>query len=377
MFSIEDVKRQVLIKYPIFASIILNTTYKETNAVKTSATDGKTIYYNAAYLETLPLANQQFILAHEVCHIAFCHILRLRGKNQKVWNTATDAIINQFLRKDGLTPIEGAVNIPDALDYDAEELYEKLLREGRQETGHDSHEMWEEVLKKDTKTPYPEMKDIEKRIFHGIQRKRQEQIKRIKEDFLQEEKNLLDNSRPFPEIRERQILINWHTFLRDSMKKDLDWSYQNAMIENGIVTPQLQEISYPEAEVLLDTSGSIREDQLRTFLMECRNLVALTNLKIGCFDQKFYGFHKIRSIKDLEEMPIHGGGGTDFNIALSAFDRRVENKILFTDGKAYMPKKAMYVLWIVMGEKIYPKGGKVIYISKEDIEKRKIKEKTR
>ena len=377
MFSIENVKTEILIKYPIFASIILNATYKETKTVETSATDGKTIYYNEAYLETLPSEKQMFILAHEICHIAFCHIPRLRGKNQKAWNIATDAIINQFLREDGLTPIDGAINIPNATDYDAEELYEKILQEERQENGHDSHGMWEAALKKDDKIPYPKAKDIEKKAFHENQRKRQEQIKKIREDLLREEQDLFDNRRDYPEIKEKKVLINWHTFLRDSMKKDLDWSYQNATIENGVITPQPHEISYPEAEILLDTSGSIQESQLRRFLMECRNLTTLATLKIGCFDRKFYGFHEIRSIKDLEEMPIHGGGGTDFDIALSAFDRRVENKILFTDGKAPMPKIKMNVLWIVMGEKIYPKGGKVFYIPKEDIGKRKIKEKTR
>ena len=226
-------------------------------------------------------------------------------------------------------------------------------------------------------TSYFSNSEFEKKAFHENQRKRQEQIKKIREDLLREEQDLFDNRRDYPEIKEKQVLINWHTFLRDSMKKDLDWSYQNATIENGVITPQPHEISYPEAEILLDTSGSIQESQLRRFLMECRNLTTLATLKIGCFDRKFYGFHEIRSIKDLEEMPIHGGGGTDFDIALSAFDRRVENKILFTDGKAPMPKIRMNVLWIVMGEKIYPKGGKVFYIPKEDIEKRKIKEKAR
>ena len=58
------------------------------------------------------------------------------------------------------------------------------------------------------------------------------------------------------------------------------------------------------------------------------------------------------------------GGGTDFDVAVNAFSRRVENKIIFTDGEADMPEKAIDAIWVVFGNKnINLKGGKVIYIN--------------
>lgn len=64
-------------------------------------------------------------------------------------------------------------------------------------------------------------------------------------------------------------------------------------------------------------------------------------------------------------------GGTDFNAAVEAFSRRVPNKIIFTDGEASMPEKTVKnVIWVVFGnEKINPKGGKVININGEQLER--------
>ena len=69
-------------------------------------------------------------------------------------------------------------------------------------------------------------------------------------------------------------------------------------------------------------------------------------------------------------MPFYGGGGTDFEVAVNAFTKRVENKIIFTDGEASMPRTPIDAIWIVFGgERINPKGGKVIQIDDEQLER--------
>ena len=126
----------------------------------------------------------------------------------------------------------------------------------------------------------------------------------------------------------------------------------------------------PETEIVIDTSGSINDNLLKNFLKECKNILQHSKLKVGCFDTKFYGFNEIRTEKDIENMKFVGGGGTDFNIAVNAFSRRVENKIIFTDGQALMPNMALDAIWIVFGTtKINPKGGKVIYIDDEQFKR--------
>ena len=54
-------------------------------------------------------------------------------RDQELWNIATDAIINANLERDGFKIKDGYVNMPEALNYSAEEFYEKLLKEKQAE----------------------------------------------------------------------------------------------------------------------------------------------------------------------------------------------------------------------------------------------------
>ena len=485
-YDIAALKRKMLVKYPFFGSVVASVGYEENKDIPTAATDGETIYYNSEYLEGLSVEEQTFVFAHEVCHIAFNHILRSEGKNPELWNIATDGVINQFLKRDGLKMAPGVVDMAEAINYDAEQLYEKLLQEkqqrqqqsgqgnsqqnhqqssggsqsennqqqpqsqqdngetqnqqqpqsqqqgnlgsggsqgqekqsqeqsggesgedsqkedkSKQDVGHDTHSMWEQAVKKHKeqreKTDKKESlldkllgKDKEKTELE----KKQEELESMgeKDAF---KKNLEDKKKQLQELKEAiskqasqagastngdirtvndigtaKPLIDWRYVLREAIKYDVDWSYKNATIENGVVSANLEEQPMPETEIVLDTSGSINEVLLKNFLRECKNILQHTKLKVGCFDTEFYGFHEIRTEEDIEKMRFEGGGGTNFDVAVGAFSRRVENKIIFTDGKASMPDMPLDAIWIVFGgEKINPKGGKVIHIDNEQLER--------
>ena len=497
-YDIAALKRKMLVKYPFFGSVVASVGYKENKNIQTADTDGETIYYNPEYLEGLSVEEQTFIFAHEVCHIAFNHILRSEGKNLELWKIATDGVINQFLKRDGLKMAPGVVDMAEAINYDAEQLYEKLLQEkqqrqqqsgqgnsqqnhqqsgqgnsqqnhqqssggsqgennqqqpqsqqdnretqnqqqpqsqqqgnlgsggsqgqekqsqeqsggesgedsqkedkSKQDVGHDTHSMWEQAVKKHKeqreKTDKKESlldkllgKDKEKTELE----KKQEELESMgeKDAF---KKNLEDKKKQLEELKEviskqasqagtstnRDIrtvndigtakpIIDWRYVLREAIKYDVDWSYKNATLEDGVVSANLEEQPMPETEIVLDTSGSINEVLLKNFLRECKNILQHTKLKVGCFDTEFYGFHEIRTEEDIEKMRLEGGGGTNFVVAVCAFSRRVENKIIFTDGKDSMPDMPLDAIWIVFGgEKINPKGGKVIHIDNEQLER--------
>lgn len=127
--SKEDLKRRLLVKYPSFGSVIANLDFVETTEYETAATDGESLFYNPDFLLTLSEEEETFLLAHEVCHVAFNHIFRSEGRDPELWNLATDAVINALLVDEELKMIEGGVNIPEAIHYNAEEMYEKLLKE--------------------------------------------------------------------------------------------------------------------------------------------------------------------------------------------------------------------------------------------------------
>lgn len=456
-YDITALKRKMLVKYPFFGSVVANVDYKEDKEIPTAGTDGETIYYNPEFLERLSVEEQTFIFAHEVCHIAFNHILRSNGKDQRLWSIATDGVINQFLKSDGLKMVQGGVDMAEAIDYDAEQLYEKLLKEKqqngqddskqtqqgnqqqnqqqsssgyqggnnhqqpqsqeqsggesgknsqkedklKQDVGHDTHSMWEQTVKKHKEQQEKNNKKeslLDKLLGKDKEKTELEKKQEELESMGEEEsfrKNLEDKKRKLEELKVEiakqasqvgntsngdirtvsdigiaKPLIDWRYVLRETTKYDVDWSYRNATLENGVVTANLEEQPISETEIVLDTSGSIDEVLLRNFLRECKNILQHSRLKVGCFDTKFYGFHDIRTEKDIENMQFEGGGGTDFDVAVSAFSRRVENKIIFTDGWASMPSTPIDAIWVVFGGRaINPAGGKVIHIDEKQLER--------
>ena len=471
-YDIAALKRKMLVKYPFFGSVVASVDYKENKDIPTAGTDGETIYYNPKYLESLSVEEQTFIFAHEVCHIAFNHILRSEGKDPELWNIATDGVINQFLKRDGLKMALGGVDMAEAINYDAEQLYDKLLQEkqqrqqqngqgnnqseqgnqqqnqqqssgssqgengqqqsqqqnssnsgnsqeqsggdsgkdlqeedkSKQDVGHDTHSMWEQAVKKhkeqqeksDKKESLLDKllgKDAKEKEKNELEKKQEELESMGEKDAFK--KNLEDKKKQLEELKEaiskqasqagtstnRDVrivndigtakpIVDWRYVLREAIKHDVDWSYKNATLEDGVVTANLEEQPMPETEIVLDTSGSINEVLLKNFLRECKNILQHTKLKVGCFDTEFYGFHEIRTEEDIENMEFVGGGGTDFDVAVGAFSRRVENKIIFTDGEASMPDMPLDAIWIVFGgERINPKGGKVIHITPEQLDR--------
>lgn len=147
--SIEQVKRAVIKKYPIFGVTLFNVPIEENKRISTAGVVGekidgeiklKGIEYNPDFFDSLSFDDRVFVLAHEASHIAFKHFIRGKDKQyQQIWNIATDACINAFLKNDGLNMPSGVidpktgqpmefVDIADGLYRSAEAIYDKLVK---------------------------------------------------------------------------------------------------------------------------------------------------------------------------------------------------------------------------------------------------------
>ncbi|WP_428260325.1 vWA domain-containing protein [Gallibacter sp. Marseille-QA0791] len=384
IYDITILKRKVLAMYPFFGSVAANVEYQEIEDTGIMKNDGSTIFYDPRYMSTLSDNDQLFLLAHELCHIAFEHKERGVGKDPTVWMSATDAVINQMLKRDGLEIISGGIDYPEAIDYSAEEYYELLLSEkldielidGQlegQETPSDSHS---ESKQEDTGDNSDEDESEESYKELPLEEDRDDEDEDDEYTLIEEKESDAGNAvnrdiRTVEEIGASAPLIDWRVILPNTINYGVDWSYSNAILEDNIVRPVLEELPIPETEIILDTSWSVDEDLLRNFLRECKNILTFSKMKAGCFDTVFYGFHDIRNEKDIDDMVFEGGGGTDFNAAVNAFTLRVDNRIIFTDGQAPMPDKPMNAIWVVYGdEEIAPDGGTVIRISPEQLNDR-------
>lgn len=472
---IYDVTRKMLVKYPRFGSEIAdaNIEFRDDLPFHTAATDGKNIYVDLNYFESLSEDDRLFTIAHEIMHIKFMHMYRLKDKDGKkrnlnLWNIATDAIINANLERDGFTIKEGYVNMPEALNYSAEEFYEILLKEkenqqkaqenqeqnqgdsgeqsqdnenkdsnqnakggnqeGKQEqnenpsdgnsegkkTGKeneqpshqgDDHSLWEEAFRnqqqgqkadqKQEKNEAEKQKEIdgqpqmtidERGEFEDNRQEKRERFKARREKTKHDIRGMQEKeSIKLGSIGESRENIDWKTLLRREVEKtETIWSQKRSIAENNYAY-RLEENDIEdeaETEIMIDVSGSVNLDLVKAFLRQIKPILKQSKLKVGCFNERFWGLVDIKNERDIDNftIPREARGSSawteNWDLAVRSFTKKKEiNKIVFTDGypcPGTMPKedlKRENIIWLVYGNKAFnPCCGKVINITERQLE---------
>lgn len=459
---LQQIKRLMIARYPRFAGEIANANlqYKTDLPYHTAATDGKNIYFDPDYLASLSDDDKLFIIAHELMHIKFEHMFRMTDKNgqmrdPKIWNIATDAIINANLERDGFKIKEGCINMPEALNYNAEEFYEKLLKErneqnqqsGNNQDGQgknqnqsgqeqnqggqgsngqtiDDHSLWEKALEEskqsgkgkkqrastsqaegqtDTKNSELDSNDNidevgqsefdEKSEFQENRTERREIARKKIERIRNEELKKYENGNiEFGKIGEAKAILDWKLLLRREVEKtETIWSQRRSIAENNYAY-RLEENDIEdeaETEVMIDVSGSVSLDMVKAFLRQLKPILKESKLRVGCFNEKYWGMVEIKSNRDIDnfKIPYAARGSSawteDWDLAVRSFTKKREvNKIVFTDGEpcpGTMPKsdlKGVNVIWLVYSNRNFnPCCGKVIQISEKDLKNLSLKSK--
>ena len=407
-FDLNLIKRKVLRLYPAFGSILSSVKYEivdNSSGFTTAGTNGKIIKINKDFMNTLTEDEQMFILAHEVCHIAFEHRERCKDKDKRLWNIATDAIINKNLEHDGLPILENAVNIEDALNYDADELYERLLKEQQDkqsnsfdkngkggnsnkdnnknsdsQVGHDDHGMWNENSNEQNKQNDKQNQGSQSYDEKEIFKNNRKQVDKKSKEIMEQLKQHFGNSNSDEKLENvgnvgnaKSPLINWKKILRKELEMDSEkWGYKFSDKGNGYA-PRLEDVEYEESaqtDIILDTSKSVSPELLRAFLRQMKTILPHSKIRVATFSTDFHNdWHEIKSEKDIDNLQLYVGGGTNFNAASKAFtkDPRV-NKICFTDGDdfgdALIMNKRKDIIWISFGNPHFkPDHGKVIFVN--------------
>ena len=465
---IYDTKRKMLAKYPRFGSEIATAKIEFRDNLKyhTAATDGKNIFIDPNYFESLSDDERLFLLAHEIMHKKFMHMFRLQDKNGEMrdldlWNQATDAIINANLERDGFTIKEGYVNRPEALNYTADEFYEILLKEKQEKEAEekeqgqnqdndnqnsneekseskenrdkegttkqqnskenqeeqeqkdespenygDDHSMWEEAFKhQNSKEGQKDGKNSEegkggqvvsvdetgmdfdeREEFEGNRKEKRERFIARRKKIERDVRGKQGEETRLGDIGESKEPIDWKVLIRREIEKtETIWSQRRSIAENNYAY-RLEENDVEdeaETEIMIDVSGSVSLNLVKAFLRQIKPLLEQSKLRVGCFNEKFWGFVDIKSKKDIENFVIpKGARGSsawteDWDLAVRSFTKKREiNKIVFTDGwpcPGTMPKedlKGENVIWLVYGNRDFaPCCGKVINISQKQLKR--------
>ncbi|HEX7045897.1 MAG TPA: VWA-like domain-containing protein [Burkholderiales bacterium] len=133
-------RAQLVIEKPFLGVLVLHLplTAADPRWCPTTATDARAIYYNPAYIAALSLEQTKCVLAHEALHCALSHFHRRDHRNRRRWDIACDLAVNAILAGDGFALPPNALYRKECAGMSAEEIY-PYVREDTDEATLDLH----------------------------------------------------------------------------------------------------------------------------------------------------------------------------------------------------------------------------------------------
>lgn len=342
-----------------------------------------------------------FLYMHEMSHILRDTAGRRGDRDPNLFNQAADIAINDDLIAVGWTP-PGGEDAPMTSDtfgfpkgLSAEEYYDLLLQRQQKEPpkggrGQQPQQGAGGADASNKKTAGPNdpphlcsghcggvagtSSELEDKLDQEVGRSHVEKkaIQRqalddIRQAVAQGRGNIPASFRSLIQIDKKRSKIPWTrklaAFLRRATGQiqsgGLDFSISRparSSYARGIPRPGLVQ-QEPVVLFIEDTSGSMGHPQLKTVRREARAIMLGLGLdKVWWMDADAAVAAPPRqvSVRDLERLPIHGGGGTDFRPALEAglkLRPKPDIIVYLTDGDGTAPAAAppgVVVIWCIV-----------------------------
>ncbi len=391
---LEVAKGKVLFREPFMASVITTVRIKLANIVPTAGTEGYTIYINPSFIQYLSdhaetvrdlVESVAFVLAHEYTHIILRHPERFKEyydnsrKKAFAYNIASDSEINERLGKDGFKVLKGSITEAGLIntgvlkpeesvyDFSSEQITERILK------------MWQAVqtaikdrLNGDLKTEQ-QIKKGEKGGESCDVREADSSKGASKNNRKEKEKYKAAVDKAISITKQAAKTVGRDSFLanyiieatkpRRDWKKELQrflrevrdreeqsWSriHKKKFYNLGVIYPDRRTSKkLKEIIILVDTSGSISEDELRETAADMLEIFKIFRPKITVIQHT----HNITDIKviskkeEIKHLKIKETGGTDSEDAylwvLDKLKRNGTNLVIhFTD--RYMANNGAY-----------------------------------
>jgi predicted metal-dependent peptidase len=129
---------------PFFGALALHLQPVQTTSCPRLATDGRHLFYNVEFLDTVTSEELKGIIAHEVYHCALKRHTRRNGRDPKEWNQATDFVINPMVLKAGLKLPTWVLLDPQYDGLSAEQVYrirQQKRQQQQQERDRQAHQL--------------------------------------------------------------------------------------------------------------------------------------------------------------------------------------------------------------------------------------------
>lgn len=389
---ISKTKLQVRRECQFFGALMLFASIKESTKLDTAATDGRDIFFNKKFLESLTSSEQNALMLHEVLHMALLHVQRRQTRDPYIWNIAADIVVNDLIKLNTSFKLPKGAIVDDAYrDKSVEYIYEALLKDNKYKGKK------YKLSISDIQLTNEEQENNGVGNGHELTEEEQEEVASYWKDKMQVLKNsdsLIQNDKygshstggwPAGMSREVENIlepeINWRNALWKYIGRtpadfdDLDrrFLYRGLYLE-GLMTDAI------EVSVCIDTSGSVSKRLIDQFVAETKGILrSYPHVKCDFFysDCKLSGPY---DINQAEQIPIlHGGGGTSFIPFFKYLEKNNSNNfgthklsIYLTDGYEAFPNwiPSNPVMWLVSKDGEETKNfpfGEVVRISTESI----------
>lgn len=317
--------------------------------IETAATDGKAIYYNELYIDSLSHNELIFLIAHEIGHVLFKHHTRRAGRDAKLWNQAGDHAINLLLESEKIgAVINGALIDSNFKNMATEQIFKILQDQGQGGQDDIIDDPCGGVIDAPKNEPPAE---IESNIKESIQNALHHATRAGKEPGIAIQnivKNLIA-----PKADWRELLKNW---LSSNDKSDFSFSCPSRRSSDYIM-PGLYNESLGKLIIAIDTSKSVLNYQgaVNSFQAEINSLRRSfqSEVELIYFHREIYKIENYQAGQDIQ-IDITETGGTRiepvFNHVKSS--GQISGLIIFSDMEIFdFPKNApVYpLLWLQYG----------------------------
>ena len=341
------VKTALLLHVPFFASLLLDIMDVRIGKFEklfggmpaTMATDGKTVYIDEDFLNTLKLEEAVFGVCHEVGHAMWEHMMR--GKvyedtgfdgnpfSSMLYNIAADYVINDMLVKSQVGAMkrfdhddpqgkykkgepEWLLDPKYTCEMSVEEVYRDLWKNAKKVQGGgvpgNGKGKGQDVHIYDTgKVSSAEMKRAVQTALDTAKAcgKLPAALKRYAEEFLE------------PKVRWQDILRT--TVVTSSSRDTSTWKrpHRRRLAQQRMYLPRSASFGCRLIVWVWDTSGSIGQKEMNSFGGECKDIIRTCHpeqtILLGCdADIASVQEFNIHEEIDWHNVEVKGGGGTDF-----------------------------------------------------------------
>ena len=365
-YELSEALSRLIHAQPFFAVILMDLlTIEENDAVPTAATNGHKLFVNPKWFNPLDIEERVFVLAHEVSHVIFEHVPRMKmymdrgvGPDLKEfsgnrWNQATDYIINDWLAKSnvGRMPMGGLHHPNYGADDLADDVYIKVPDDPKADDNWDVH------LPPDPNAPPPAKSQVQRAVKSAANVAKQQGncpagMERLVNDICE----------PQVDWKEAVKLALHRTAGKDAST----WARPNRRrlaVAPHVYWPGTESYQVGTIAMFVDTSGSVSDQEISHFFGEMHAI--LTELRpqralIGSCDTECHGPEELQDVGELLEYKPQGGGGTHMPAIFDKLEEESERPdacIILTDGYTdYGNPPGYEVIWVCTSDKVASHG---------------------